>query len=103
MARNWSEVRAKAAPKLDERRIANARKLLEESVRAHRLADIRKAQGESQDALAKTMKVTQARVSKIEHGDIGHTELSTLASYVEALGGRLEVTARFGDQTITVK
>ena len=49
------------------------------------------------------MNVSQSRVSKIERGDISHTEISTLQSYVEALGGRLEVTAKFADHSIIVK
>jgi hypothetical protein len=49
------------------------------------------------------MKVSQARVSKIERGDLAHTELGTLAAYVEALGGELRVVADFGSESITVK
>lgn len=36
-------------------------------------------------------------VSAIEHAKPGTTELRTLAAYVEALGGRLEIVADFGD------
>ncbi len=35
-------------------------------------------------------------------GDLSHTELGTLESYVEALGGKLRVVADFGDKSITV-
>jgi hypothetical protein len=35
--------------------------------------------------------ITQGRVSAIEHAKPGTTELRTLAAYVEALGGRLEI------------
>ena len=38
------------------------------------------------------------RVSAIEHANAGATELRTLAAYVEALGGRLEIIADFGDE-----
>lgn len=104
-AKSWGRARAdlKAAGLLDEQRVANERKLLEEAVRAHRLSDIRRQQGETQTSLAEAMRVTQPRVSKIERGDLAHTELGTLEAYVVALGGRLEVTARFGDQSIKVK
>jgi hypothetical protein len=44
--------------------------------------------------------VTQGRVSAIEHAKPGATELRTLAAYVEALGGRLEIVADFGDQRL---
>ena len=42
----------------------------------------------------------QGRVSAIEHAKPGTTELRTLAAYVEALGGRLEIIADFGDQRL---
>jgi hypothetical protein len=44
------------------------------------------------------MGITQGRVSAIEHAKPGTTELCTLAAHVEALGGRLEIIADFGDQ-----
>jgi len=103
MARAWSEVRAEAAGRLDEQRITNEKKLLTEAVRAHRLADVRKQQSMTQNDLAVVMKVSQARVSKIERGNLSRTEIGTLQSYVEALGGKLRVVADFGDQTLTVE
>ena len=39
-------------------------------------------------------------MSAIEHAKAGTTELRTLAAYVEALGGRLEIIADFGDQRL---
>jgi len=42
------------------------------------------------------MGITQGRVSAIEHAKPGSTELRTLATCVEALGGRLEIIADFG-------
>lgn len=46
------------------------------------------------------MGVTQGRVSAIEHAKPGATELRTLAAYVEALGGKLEIIADVGDQRL---
>jgi transcriptional regulator with XRE-family HTH domain len=61
-----------------------------------RLAEIRKAQGHTRQAdVASLMGVSQARVSKLESGDLSHTELGTLQSYVTALGGSLRVVADF--------
>jgi hypothetical protein len=37
------------------------------------------------------------RISAIEHAKPGTAELRTLAAYVEALGGRLEIIADYGD------
>jgi hypothetical protein len=39
-------------------------------------------------------------VSKRESGDLSHTELGTLQSYVAALGGSLRVVADFGESTV---
>jgi predicted XRE-type DNA-binding protein len=103
MARNWKDVRADAvAGGLDEERIANARTTMEQAVRVQRLVDVRKSRGETQSSLAAIMHVTQARVSKIESGNLQHSELGTLQAYVEALGGKLRVVADFEGQTITV-
>ncbi|QTJ68455.1 XRE family transcriptional regulator [Rhodococcus sp. ZPP] len=105
VARNWREVRAEAVDNglIDPQRADNARKEMHEMVRAYRLADIRKAQGPRQADVAKALGVSQARVSKLERGDLQHTELGTLESYVAALGGRLRVVADFGDDSITLQ
>ena len=44
--------------------------------------------------------LSQARVSKLESGDLSHTELGTLQSYVAALGGQLRIVAQFGDRSV---
>ena len=48
------------------------------------------------------MGVAQPRVSAIEHGKLAHTELGTLAAYVDALGGKLRIVADFDDRSIVV-
>jgi hypothetical protein len=44
------------------------------------------------------MGVSIARVSQIEHGEV--TSFEVIARYVEALGGRLDLVADFGDRTV---
>lgn len=100
MARNWREIRAEAVTqgRVDPTRADAARKEMHEAVQAQRLADIRKAQGHARQAdVAALMGVSQARVSKLESGDLSHTELGTLQSYVAALGGHLRIVAEFGE------
>ena len=46
------------------------------------------------------MGVSQARVSKLESGDLSRTELGTLQSYVAALGGHLRIVAEFGESAV---
>lgn len=67
---------------------------------ALRLAEIRERRGVTQRGLAATLGVSQANVSRIEHKE--DVYLSTLRRYVEALGGRLEVTAVFPDDQVTL-
>ena len=44
------------------------------------------------------MGLSVARVSQIEHGEVASFEV--IARYVEALGGRLDLVADFGDRTV---
>jgi len=66
------------------------------------LMAIRKARGVSQVQLASTLEVSQNRVSQIERGQIDKTQLDTLMRYVEALGGKLTVSAQIADETIVL-
>ncbi|MEV7967376.1 helix-turn-helix transcriptional regulator [Sphaerisporangium sp. NPDC088356] len=64
-----------------------------EMVAAIRLSQVRRQLGLRQADVAERMHVRQERVSAIERGDPASTTLSTLISYVQALGGRLDVVA----------
>ncbi len=55
----------------------------------------------TQQVLAEALDVSQPNVSRIEHQD--DVFLSNLRSYVEALGGRLEVRAVFADLTVDLE
>ncbi|WP_101948745.1 helix-turn-helix domain-containing protein [Mycobacterium sp. 3519A] len=103
MARNWRDIRSDAVAqgRVDPKRAAAARTEMHAAVQAHRLAEIRKALGHTRQAdVAALMGVSQARVSKLESGDLSHTELGTLQSYVAALGGHLRVVADFGESSV---
>ena len=103
VTRSWRVVRDNAVQAgIDEQRARNARKDLHEAVQAQRLADIRRGSGSTQVQVAKAIGVTQGYVSRMERGDLAHTELGTLESYVEALGGRLRVTVELGNSTFTL-
>ena len=75
-----------------------ARRLIAEA-RAFRLSEVRRRQHTTQVEVAKAMGVTQARVSRIEKGQLERSEVDTLAAYVQALGGKLKIVADFGDET----
>lgn len=76
---------------------AGARRLLAEA-RGHQLAEIRRQSGLAQREVAQRMGISVARVSQIEHGEAATLEV--VARYVEALGGRLDLVADFGDHTV---
>jgi DNA-binding XRE family transcriptional regulator len=84
----------------DQAAIAARMEQLRAEQRAFRLADMRRRLGLTQADVAERMGISQGRVSAIEHAKSGATELRTLAAYVEALGGRLEIIADFGDQRL---
>lgn len=54
----------------------------------------------TQEQVAEALGVSQANVSQIEHQD--NIYLRTLSSYIEALGGQLEVRAVFPDETVVL-
>ena len=64
------------------------------------LGELRSSRTVTQRALAEALGTSQPNVSRIEHED--DVYLSTVRSYVEALGGRLELHAVFGDRTVEV-
>ena len=65
------------------------------------LARLREARGAPQEVVARAWQVSQANMSRAEPED--DVYLSTLCRYVEALGGRLEISAVFPDQTIHLR
>jgi DNA-binding XRE family transcriptional regulator len=66
--------------------------------RSDDLAEARKQLGLAQRDIASAMGVSVARISQIEHGEV--TSFDVIARYVEALGGRLDLVADFGDRTV---
>jgi transcriptional regulator with XRE-family HTH domain len=64
------------------------------------LAEVRRRRGVSQATIAEALEVSQPNVSRIEQQD--DVYLSTLARYVAALGGHLEVRAVFPEETVTL-
>src|SRR6266568_2561785 len=65
------------------------------------LAEVRRARELTQQQIARGLQVNQAWVSKLER----QTDMyvSTLRSYVEAMGGQLEIVARFEDGAVRLR
>lgn len=90
MPRTLNEVIA-ALPKRERAKIeVRARELISEEMA---LQDLRKAMGKTQTEIAKRLKVGQDAVSKLEARSDMY--ISTLRGFVQAMGGELELVARF--------
>jgi DNA-binding transcriptional regulator YiaG len=101
VVRNFKDLSGpiKADPARAER-IARERAEAIAEIVEYTLGELRRARKVTQDELARLLATTQPNISRIERG--GEMELSTLRGYVEALGGRLEVTAVFDDERFPV-
>lgn len=62
------------------------------------LAELREALKLTQAKLAKKLKISQVAVSRLERRPDMH--VSSLRQLIEAMGGRLEITAIFDGQTV---
>ncbi|HEV2241964.1 MAG TPA: helix-turn-helix transcriptional regulator [Streptosporangiaceae bacterium] len=71
--------------------------------RAGTLAAARSRLDLTREDVARRMGVRPGRVAAIEQAEPGATEVRTLAAYVEALGGRLEIIADFGEERVVLR
>ncbi len=96
MARKYEELRAKMSPDRQARAKAKADALLAEMP----LQELRRARELTQATLAEAMDTTQGEISKMEQRTDCY--VSTLRSYIEAMGGELEIVARFADGAVKI-
>ena len=94
MAKKFAALRARMSPESRARADAKAQAMLAEMP----LNELRQARGLSQKMLAEVLHVQQPSIAKIEKRTDMY--ISTLRSHIEAMGGRLEVVARFPDGTV---
>ncbi len=93
---NWKTIRKNRVGN-DPARVARARETMEAELR---LASVRKHRKASQAAVAKRLAVSQSSISQLERQ--ADPRLSTVAGYIDALGGRLEIAAVFGDERVPI-
>ena len=96
MAKKFNELRAKMSPQAHEQSKVVYGQLLKEMP----LAELRRARGLSQKALAKVLGVEQSSVSKLERRT--DVYISSLRSHIMAMGGELEIIARFPDGELKI-
>ena len=89
MANKWKQIRRKFSPQLE----AEIKLRMDSELARLPLAEMRKARLMTQNRLAELLHVNQGAISKMEKRSDMY--LSTLRSYVEAMGGQLEIRAVF--------
>ncbi len=65
------------------------------------LAEMRRARLLSQEELAQALHINQSSVARLEKR--ADMYVSTLRRFIEAMGGELEIVARFPDHTVTIR
>jgi DNA-binding XRE family transcriptional regulator len=98
MAKPYKNLRDKVRsdPARSER-VAAHRQAMEDALA---LAEIRARRELTQQDIARVLETSQANISRIERQH--DLYLSTLAHYVEALGGTLKVSAVFDDEEVEI-
>jgi predicted transcriptional regulator len=94
--RPFSELTKDFTPERRARVAAKAAALRE----AMTLEELRKARFLTQEDVAATLTVGQPAVAKLEKRTDMH--VSNLRRYIEAMGGTLEITARFSDASVVI-
>jgi len=103
--RKWADIKAEQMARMtpEERQACEERQAAiradmdaEQAAYDRALANLRRARSFTQVQLARALGVSQAQISRIENQT--DLYLSTLASYVAALGGELELRAVFDDE-----
>ncbi len=80
-----------------KRRVARKVRALKTEMALH---ELRRARERSQEELARELNVGQPAVAKIERR--ADMYVSNLRRYIEALGGSLEIKARFPEGSVTI-
>lgn len=96
MARNFKELQAK----MDPERRARVEQRVQKALQAMPLERLRDARELTQAQLAQVLKVSQGAVSKVERRTDMY--ISTLRSYVRAIGGDLQIRAVFPEGDVLI-
>lgn len=97
MARKWKDIRRKLSAESEARTKARVDREIERLP----LTELRKARLMTQTRLAEILHVNQGAISKIEKRSDMY--LSTLRSYVEAMGGSLDIRAVFPEGEVVLE
>lgn len=96
MAKNFNTLKAKLSPEAQKLVESKTKQMMAEMP----LNELRQARGLSQKMMAEMLHIQQPAVAKIEkRTDI---YLSTLRSHIQAMGGELDIVARFPDGAVKI-
>lgn len=96
MSKPFNILRNKMSPTAQKKAAEKTKKLLTEMP----LQELRQAHQMSQERIAEILHTKQANVSRIERRTDMY--ISTLRSYIEAMGGQLDIIARFPNGEIHI-
>lgn len=96
MAKKFATLRAAMSPESQLRAKAATTEMLQDMP----LQELRQARGLSQKVLADILHVQQPSIAKMEKRTDMY--ISTLRSHIEAMGGQLDVVARFPDGSVRI-
>jgi DNA-binding XRE family transcriptional regulator len=94
---SFAELRARMSTDARAKADAEALRLGEEMD----LAEVRHAMKLSQEEIGQVLQIKQGSVAKIEKR--ADMYVSTLRRFIEAMGGELEIVARFPDHSVKIK
>jgi len=89
MAKSFKQLRDKMSPVSQKRAEVKAQQMLAQIP----LSELQRARSLSQEIMVETLLMKQASISKMERRTDMY--ISTLRSYIEAMGGQLDIIARF--------
>lgn len=95
--RKWSELKARMSPEAQ----AKVAQLTEQMIAEMPLEHLRAARQLTQTNLAQVLGVNQSAISKLEKRSDMY--LSTLRSYIEAMGGTLDIQAVFPEGAVRIE
>ena len=96
MAKKFAELEAKMSAQSREW----VRQEVEKTLAEMPLNELRNARGLSQKMLAEAMRIQQPAIAKIERRTDMY--ISTLRSHIRAMGGELEIVARFPEGDVRI-
>ncbi len=100
MAKKFADLRNRMSPEAQAEVQARVETSLSEIAQDAALSELRQARGLSQKELAERLKVQQPSIAKME----SRTDMyiSTLRNHIQAMGGELEIIARFPEGEVRI-